>query len=796
MTRILRGLAWLLIILLVALAAVFFWLRMSLPKINGELTLSGLSAPVEIIRDRYGVPHIYAASAEDAYFALGFVHAQDRLWQMEFQRRVGAGRLAELVGEAALPTDKFLRTLSVYYYAEKTVANLNPQARGVLEAYSAGINSFLENRRGPLPPEFQIPPIRGYQPEPWTLADSLVWIKMMAWDLGGNWEDEILRARLSTRLSDAQLADLWPPYPGDAPVTLPDFRALYKQLPLDGLWAESYRSLPPGSGSNEWVVSGEQSITGAPLLANDPHLGLSAPSLWYFAHLNAPGLDVIGATFPGVPLVVLGRNDRIAWGFTNTGPDVQDMFIERINPENPGQYLTPTGYEDFAVRKEIIKVKGQDDVLIDVRESRHGPVISDVSQSAASVAQAQGSDYVLAFSWTTLRDDDMTLQAGLKLNRAKNWDDFVEALRDFNSPQQNMVYADVEGNIGYYAPARVPIRAAGNGYVPVPGWTGEYDWTGFIPFEQLPQSFNPASGQIVNANNKVVSDDYPYFITSEWTEPYRVERISELLAQLPKNSLESFARIQTDQYSGVAQEFLPYLLATEATNEQGRKAQALLLNWDGSMSADRAEPLIFAAWYRELTRAIYADELGPLFEDYWDFRPLALGKVLREQRAWCDDSRTSPVESCEFQSARALQQALAYLNENYGTDMSNWQWGEAHPAVFDHNIFSATPLSRFFDIRLANGGDAFSVNAARFAMDDEAQPFAQNWGPAYRALYDLSDLNRSRFIQNTGQSGNPLSPRYRDFAELWRDGAYIPMTTDRSEIEQGAMGRLFLRPPN
>jgi len=604
MLRLLRALFWLLLALALLAVAGALYLRTSLPQLRGELTLAGLSAPVEVLRDRHAIPHIYAQSAEDAYFALGFVHAQDRLWQMEFQRRVAAGRLAEVVGEAALELHLPLRTLSVYHYAERVFDNLGPQAQGVLLAYADGVNAYLRTRRGLLPVEFLV--LR-HQPEPWRPADSLAWLTMMAWDLGGNWDDELLRARLSLSLTDEQLAALWPPYPGEAPIALPDFRALYRKLPLDALWAASPKPLPPGAGSNNWVIDGSRSVTGQPLLANDPHLGLQAPSLWYLAHLSAPGLNVIGATLPGLPLVILGRTDRIAWGFTNTGPDVQDLFIERLDSEDPSRYQTPDGFEPFTIRREVIRVRGGDEVVLNVRKSRHGPVISDVVGRAAEVA---GADYALALAWTALREDNLTFQAGVNLNRARNWEEFVAALRDFHAPQQSIVIADIEGNIGLYAPGLVPIRAAGDGRMPVPGWSGEYDWVGFVPFEALPHTFNPEVGVIMTANHKIVPDDYPYFLTHDWAEPYRAERITELLAQLQHHSLESFARIQADQRSLMAVEFLPRLLAARSDSALGRQAIARLIAWDGAMAKDRAEPLIFAAWYREFTRLVYQDELG------------------------------------------------------------------------------------------------------------------------------------------------------------------------------------------
>ena len=781
----------LLAILLLALFGAFLYLRTSLPKVSGTLSLPGLSAPVEIVRDENAVPHIYAKSTEDALFALGFVHAQERLFQMDFQRRVGAGRLSEVLGSATLETDKFLRTLGVYRVAERTLPNLSAEAQGALAAYSAGVNAFLDERKGALPPEFLI---LGYEPEPWQPADSLVWLKMMAWDLGGNWDDELLRARLLKVLSPERVAQLWPPYPGDAPVILPDFSALYQKLPLGKLWAESPKPLPPGAGSNNWVLSGKHSVTGAPLLANDPHLALQTPALWYLAHLSAPGLETIGATLPGLPFVVLGRTDRIAWGFTNTGPDTQDLFIEQLDPKNPNRYRIPKGWAELKTRQETIRVKGQANVTLTVRETRHGPLISDVSAGAAEVA---GAGYALAFAWTSLRDDDLSVQAGLELNRAQNWNDFTEALRNFHAPQQNIVYADTDGNIGLYAPARVPVRKNGDGLVPVPGWTGKYDWTGFIPFDALPHAYNPPSGQIVTANNKLVPDSYPYFLTKDWAEPYRAERITALLAAQKKHSLGSFSEIQADQLSGMVGDFLPLLLSAQA---EGIKAQALqtrLAAWNGVMAAGAPEPLIFSTWYRIFTRLVLEDDLSQdgsstLFEDTWGFRPLFFRNVIQEQTAWCDNVRTPETETCELLAATALRQTAQELYKLYGDDPQRWHWGDVHYADHDHLVFGQTPLARFFNLRVPNGGDAFTVNAARYAISSEGA--AQTSGPGLRAVYDLKDLERSEFIQPTGQSGNVLSSHYRDFLDRWVNVEYLPMVTNRNQLAENALGTLTLTP--
>jgi penicillin amidase len=753
---------------------------------------------VEIIRDRHGIPHIYAKNDNDAWYGLGFAHAQDRLWQMEMNRRIGAGRLSEILGEKTIATDKFLRTLSVYHFAERTVANLDPGAKAALDAYAAGVNAYIAGHDGPLPPEFII---LGVEPAPWKPADSLVWAKMMAWDLGANWRKEIMRYQMvQAGLNARQLTELFPPYPGDAPITLPDLAKIYDGVDID---AHQFAAIPPAvvpdqaNGSNNWAVGPDRSASGKPLLANDPHLGLSVPSVWYFAHVEAPGLKVMGATLPGIPGIVLGRNDRIAWGFTNTGPDVQDMYIERLLPGDPSRYVTPTGSAKFEVRREVIKVKGADDVVIEVRSTRHGPVISDASGSSAKVA---GKGHVVAFAWTALRDDSGTVRATLDLNKAGNWSEFVDALRYFDVPQQNVVYADVEGNIGFYAPGRVPVRKPGNtvlGFMPVPGWDATYDWDGYIPFDELPHAYNPARGYVATANHKVVSDAYPHFITLEWAAPYRARRIEELLASRKIHTIDSFRTIQSDVKSLIATDLLPRLIKAEPNSQAARDVRDLMAEWDARMDRNRPEPLIFMAWMRNLTKRVYRDELGSMFKAYWEYRPVFMTNVLiGGQSHWCDDIKTPQVENCDSQITAALDDALAELETlTGGADYAAWRWGDYHYAHSDHNPFThVSPLDKLFDIRISNGGGAHTINVGRHKFANRDFPYRQYHGPSLRAIYDLGDLDRSRWIHSAGQSGNPLSDLFSNFTERWRDVEDLPMTMKRSEIEAGALGALRLTP--
>lgn len=813
MARIFRKLAIVVLSLLLALALAVFWYRSaSQPTIDGEIRIDGMNAPtapIDIVRDSEGVPHIYAQSAADAYFALGFVHAQDRLWQLELNRRIPAGRLAEILGPGAVGTDRFLRTIGVRRNAEKILANLAPDTRAALDAYARGVNAWLDNRSGPLPPEFIL--TGAPSPEQWEPLDSIGWQTMMAWDLGANWTQEVLRMRLAQRLPLARINEFLAPYPGDPVLQTRDYLELYRSLGgMADRLAQVAALAPPsyidGMGSNNWVVAGALSETGKPLLANDPHLGLSVPALWYFAHLSAPGLEVIGATLPGLPTVVLGHNDRIAWGFTNTAPDVQDLYIERVNPDDPDQYQTPDGWADFRTRTEIIKVKGQEDILLEVRETRHGPVITGALPVLDKLA-IDASEYAIAFAWTALRPDDLTLQAGMKFNRARDWAEFLEGARDFGAPQQNIVYADIDGNIGFIAPGHVPVRKPENdmkGLAPAPGWDARYDWAGFIPFEELPRQYNPSSQRLMTANQKIVEPDYPHFLTSEWTLPYRARRINALLDATPLHNMDSFAAIQKDHLSLAAQEILPVLRKTKPRSNRAKAALGLLEKWHGAMDASLPEPLIFNAWMRMLARHIFADELGErLMNDAWAQRNThqSTVNVLMNkdgQSAWCGNATRMAVgdpADCDEVLSASLEDALDDLERRYGRDMEKWQWGEAHIARSEHRPFgNVDMLAPFFDLHVRTPGDTFTINVGRHNPRNEKAPFESRHAASLRAIYDLSNLENSRFIHSTGQSGNRLSPLYDNYVQRWAAVDYLPMRTRRADVEKNSIGLLRLAP--
>ena len=769
----------------------------ALPSYDGAEEVPGLDAPVEVVRDAHAIPHVYAASPTDGAFAMGYVHAQDRLWQLEMQRRIGQARLAEVVGEPAIGTDKFLRTLGLYRVAERNFEMLAPDAQAIFEAYAAGVNAYLETHSELLPPEFTL---LGHEPEPWRPADSLVWLKIMAWDLGDNFSDELLRARLADRLDRAQLQDLWAQHPDDPPVGphagATDFDAAGIDFAaLDAAVAGAVPALrASGLGSNAWVLSGEHTESGKPLLANDPHLRLEIPSVWYLAHIATPEFEVVGATLPGLPFPLLGRTRHLAWGFTNTGPDVQDLFIERIDPDDPARYLAPEGSLAFDVRTETIEVKDGEAIELTVRETRHGPVVSDVLDESEEFLEA---GHVLAFSWTALADDDKSAQALVRATGAEDRQGFVDALRDLAVPQQTIVFADAEGNIGYVAPGRVPIRASGQGHMPVPGWTGAHDWVDRVPFEALPGDNNPPSGRIVNANNRMVSDDYSYYLTDDWTPPYRARRIEALLDARPKHDVASFSAIQQDLVSLAAARLTPVLLElAEPSSDAMRDALAMLGKWDHGMQPERTEPLIYMAWLRELMYVLFADELGDVFEDYWKIRTEPIHRALSERTGWCDDVTSAGArETCAGAVSRALKVSLEYLAVTHGHDMADWRWGEAHAVNMKSRILGEVPaIGSWFEVNMPTGGEKETVKAGGFDVADPDRPFAQNHGAGYRAVYDLGAPERSVFIQSTGQSGNPLSGHYEDYTKAWRDGRYLPMLTDRSRVEEDALGTLVLRP--
>lgn len=788
-TRILRLVLFLLAIIGAAMAGGLVWLRGSLPLADGILAgLGGLDAPVRVVRDRRGVPHIFAAGEADGAFTLGFAHAEDRLWQMEAARLAGAGRLAEILGEVGLKSDRLMRLLGLYHLAEEQFASLDAATRQVFEAYAAGVNARLERRPGRLPPEFIL---LGHHPAPWRPADSLVLIKLMAMRLALDWQDEALRQRLASRLPEARIDALWPP-PPDVPRTV--------ALPLpSGFLDRLLAALPdppgqPRGASNAWAVAGSGTTTGKPILANDPHLGLAAPILWYLVRLTTPERSMAGATIAGMPLVIIGHNGRIAWGTTAGSADVEDLYVEETSPEDPTRYRTPEGTEPFAVRTETIRVQGGAPVILRTRATRHGPVVSDLAPD-----QGNPNDPVLALAATYLTPDDHTPEAIRLLGQARDWPAFLAAMERFHAPQMNILYADTAGGIGFTAAGRVPVRRSGRGRWPQPGWTGEADWTGFIPASELPRVFDPPRGRIVSANNRIAGSDFPHFLGETWDSPYRALRIEELLDAGDPLSPAGAGVMQLDIRDGMARHLLPLLLA--ATPEEGgtpgsRQTLRLLRGWDGSMDRGRPEPLLFVAWLREINRALYADAAGPeLFPQLWQLRPLFVARVLTEDPTWCNDDGTPVVEDCRGVLAPALERALAGLAATLGGSPETWRWGELHKAQLEHRLLASLPLlGRWPSLsRPSDGGEA-TLNRGSTWIGSRDTPFAHVHGPGLRVVFDLADLDRSRFIIATGQSGHPLSPHWGDLVDTWQAGGAISLSGSEDLLAAGTEGTLTLRP--
>ena len=779
----------LLAIVLIAGIGGYLALRTSLPETGGRIELAGLTKPVEVIRDRDGIPHIRAQTTADAYFALGFVHAQDRLFQMDFQRRVGAGRLSELMGERTLGLDQTMRTFGLYRRAEASLRHLSTDTRAALDAYTAGVNAYLDSRSGVMPPSFVA---LWYTPDRWRPADSLVWGRLMGFRLSGNWYTEALRARLAKTLTQSQIEDLWPRYDGAAPPTVSSAANGAPPSMFARLLDRFPKSLGPITASNSWAMAGAHTETGKPILANDPHLGFSAPNLWYLARIEAPGLTVTGATVPGVPFTILGHNGRIAWSFTTAESDTQDLFVERLSEGAPGKYDTPDGPRAFETREEVISIRGADAVRHTVRSTRHGPVVSDI---VSGIDQVAGAGNVIALAAASFREDDRTAEALHRLNLATDWPSFLDAMRLFHSPHQNVTYADTQGNIGFVAPARVPIRKKGSGRHPVPGWTGEYDWQGFIPFDELPRTFNPATGRIVNANHRVAPDGYKHYLGHIRTPPYRAERIHDRLTATNPHGLPDSAALHSDTLSLMARDLKPLMMKIKPGSALAARAHALLGPWTGEMARDRPEPLIFIAWLRSLNRRLYADELGDAFPRYWGLRPAFVRQALTTRPAWCDDVTTQEKETCETILTRALSEAVAELADAHGDDVNDWRWGAVHQTRFRHHVFGFVPVLRnLFDITVESGGGHYTVNRQAMGIGSRSAPFRSVHGAGYRAIYDLSDLNKSLFIQATGQSGNAMSPFYANLTKRWRDGAYLKIPGRREAALDGAVGTLTMTP--
>ncbi|MCU0492122.1 MAG: penicillin acylase family protein [Chloroflexaceae bacterium] len=763
------------------------------------LTITGFDGPIMLARDQHGVPTIRASTENDAQFGLGYAHAQDRLWQMEWQRRLAHGRSAEFLGAAGLQFDSLFRTVGLSRAAQATWANLSERERMPLEAYVAGINAYLHQRpNNELPPEFSI---FAMQPEPWTPVDVLAISKLFTWGNGSSWDKELLRAQLAQLLGPKRAAQLTPAYLADGPVTLQDKEARRPGesetgQPMDindamqSLIANRQSLIPAllalhrnvaeqtgigadGRGSNAWVLSGARTTTGKPLLANDPHLASQTPAFWYLARLAYGEQRVFGATFPGGPGVQIGHNRFIAWGVTTINVDSQDLYIEQVNERN--QALYQGIWEPLQVVTETIKVKGQPDVNLTVRSSRHGPLLSDLVHPAGPA---------LAVRWTGHDGQDAGFLAALAINRARSWAEFTQVFRDYRAADQNYVYADQAGNIGYIAAGTIPIRPSGDGRMPVPGWTGAHEWQGYVPTERLPQRFNPPEGYLVSANNKVSHDD-SYPISNSYAAPYRAARIVEMLNSGTKQrySPDDMATMQGDVLAVHARRLMPTLLNTQPTDERSRQALALLRQWDFRTTGDSAATAIFEAWYIRIAQRLFADELidsagNDLWKDYSRqpyFVSMAMETALLENTAWCDDVDTPATESCADTLAAALNDGLTDMAKAQGSDdLAAWRWDKAHLAQFPHQPLGAHPdLGPVFNRAIPNGGDKHTVNVA--SSFRRWEDYNQLHAAQYRQIVDFSNLRHSRWIVAPGQGGDPHKPHYDDLLKRWQQLEYLPM---------------------
>ncbi len=774
-----------LVLLMLGGGGAYLFVRRAFPKTNGTLQVAGLQDRVEIYRDEWGVSHIFAQNEHDVFFAQGYVHAQDRLWQLEFNRRVGAGRLSEVLGEATLKSDRFLRTIGLYRAAQADLAVLPAETINVLQAYADGVNAFIETHKASLPLEFTL---LGFKPEPWTPMDTLAWGKVMCMDLGGNWEYELLRAQLIAAFGEEKTRELTPPYPEQGPFIIPPEAKSYGELDtailsdysavksLLGIWSQHL-------GSNNWVVDGSKTASGRPMLANDPHLGIQMPSIWYEIHLVGGGLDVIGASFPGAPGVIIGHNRDIAWGVTNVGPDVQDLYVEKINPDNPNQYEFKGRWEDVTVIHEEIKVKGRDEpVKLNVRVTRHGPIMTPV---------VSGAKEQLALRWTALEGGQL-FRSVYMLDRAGNWDEFREALRYWQAPSQNFVFADRQGNIGYQMPGDIPIRAKGQGLVPAPGWTGEYEWTGYIPFKELPFVYNPPNHYVVTANNKVVPDDYPYFISHEWSAPFRAQRIAELLQGNDSLTIDDFRDIQADTYSIPGATLTPYILALEPDGWLQERAMTVLRDWDYRADIESAGAGIFQVTYGRLLANTFGDELQEAKIEDWLASPMALLAIMGdEDNPWFDDVSTPDVEGRDHILSRSFQEALDFWGNKFGDAPHEWTWGRLHQATFEHPMGSVKPLNLIFNrgpVAVRGTGD--TVDAAGYSSGD----FSVRVVASYRHVIDVGEWHNSRSQHTTGQSGQPFHKHFGDMIASWQAVEHHPMLYEKSDIEASKEGLLILEP--
>ncbi len=851
------------IVLILVVSGLLTWITArAFPQAGGTLRLAGLHAPVQVMRDANGIAQIIADDPHDLFMAQGYLHAQERIWQMEVWRHIGAGRLAELFGPTALERDRFIRTLGWRQAGQRDLDATSADTRAALQAYADGVNGWIDQHRGSLGLPFVLEGLTfgkggglgGYDPEPWTPLDSTTWSKVQAWNLGGNLDREIFRLRVDARLDDGRLTDaLFPPYPANGPVEIPavslhpgrtatvvsgptrttaagpgvadGWRRLgaiaSSLLAGTGLDASGGGGMDDGIGSNNWVVAPSKSATGHALLANDPHLGLDMPSVWYMNGLHcrtvgpACPYDVVGVSFPGVPAVILGHNARIAWGATNVGPDVQDLFEEKVDPGDPGHYLFRNASVPFTVRHETIHVANGPDVGIDVRSTGHGPVISDVDDRL----KASGALYSLR--WTAIAEPDQLVDTFFALDRAANWEDFRAALSVYGTPSQNFIYADVDGHIGLQVPGRIPIRqdAADRGDRPVPGWDGLHEWLGYARYDDLPRSFDPPSGRIVTANAAPVEPAFPIYLGRDWDPGYRAQRITDLLDGAASSggvTLETMRSIQTDTKVGRAALVVGHLDVAGPATEDGRTVLQRIRAWDGTCTVESQGCAAYMTFEYRLLRGIFDDELGnDLARDYNGGSPSwqALIALLGDPTATWWDDRSTPDrhETLPDVVSAALDAAGAALRAELG-DPGGWTWGRLHTITFQEATLGQGglgPLNSYlnrgsYPVAGAAGAVDNTYYQFRTAYQDPSDPayrpgglkavFDVTNGPSYRLAIDMGDLDGAGIVITTGQAGNPFDRHYGDLIDAWLAGGQVPLPFTPEALRAATTTTLTLSP--
>lgn len=789
--------------------AYWFFVR-SIPDYDETFSLAGVSGSVEIVRDSANVPHILAETDADAFFALGFAHAQDRIWQMLLSRRTVQGRLSELFGMRTRDADELFRRLDLYSAAVRSVPDQSPEAQAALQAYAQGVNAWLaevnKGARGRGAPEFWF-----FTPEiaPWQPADSLAVIKLMALDLSPHLSHEILRARLSLILPPERVYDLIPDFPGAGVAALPRYSALvpgvepsFDYAAAD--WPVTHFQRP--GASNAWAAAPSRSAAGGTLLASDPHLGLSAPAIWYLARIELEGGGVIGGTVPGVPGVLAGRSADVGWGLTAAYIDDQDLYIEQLNPENPKEVRAPDGWQPLRTRPSILTIADAAPETIELQWTANGPVLPK-DHAGLDFVTPQG--HVTSLAWTALSSDDTTYTALFDLMRSDTLDAAVEATKLVVAPPLNVVIAD-RSRIAMRSAGAIPQRGINHqsaGRIPSPGWRAQNLWQGTFPAEINPGFRDPPGGIVANTNNKVVDRAFPRHLSFYWGDTQRIQRLTRLLQSRQVHTRESFIEAQLDAVSPTARSLLPLIArdlwftggaAPEGTTERQRQsALELLAEWNGEMNEHFPEPLIYAAWVRAVQTRLVRDELGPMAEEFTNIEPVFIERVFRDvdgASAWCDVIQSAPEESCSDIASLALDDALLFISETWGSNLESLRWGDAHEAAHDHLVLGEAPgLSWVVNIRQSTSGGDFTLQRGQ-TVGSGPNPFLNVHGPSYRGVYDFADPDSSVFVIGTGQSGHPLSRHYDDLGELWRRGEYVPMSLDPDLARAAAVGITRLTP--